>query len=77
MRQMENQALSYPAGGKILQNHAGFGDFTGFVLGWGQLAVLLILDLEAALNEIEVHAYLLFIYFWGRVGGKNTGVSCH
>lgn len=34
-------------------------------------------DLEAALNEIEVHAYLLFIYFWGRVGGKNTGVSCH
>ena len=44
MRQMENQALAYPAGGKILQNHAVFGDFTGFVLGWGQLTVLLILD---------------------------------
>lgn len=44
MRQMENQALAYPAGGKILQNHAGFGDLTGFAVGWGQLTVLLILD---------------------------------
>lgn len=41
---MENQALTYPAGGKILQNHAGFGDVTSFAVGWGPLTALLILD---------------------------------